>query len=67
MDSTLISIECIDEIADFAGRKAEVAAGDGSGDARRDRLAREPAPAREVSRGTRRGVASRASTTIACA
>ncbi|HMO47717.1 MAG TPA: phosphoserine phosphatase SerB [Rubrivivax sp.] len=26
MDSTLISIECIDEIADIAGRKAEVAA-----------------------------------------
>jgi phosphoserine phosphatase len=26
MDSTLICIECIDEIADFAGRKAEVAA-----------------------------------------
>lgn len=26
MDSTLISIECIDEVADFAGRKAEVAA-----------------------------------------
>jgi len=26
MDSTLISIECIDEIADYAGRKAEVAA-----------------------------------------
>lgn len=26
MDSTLISIECIDEIADFAGHKAEVAA-----------------------------------------
>ncbi|HEX4330499.1 MAG TPA: phosphoserine phosphatase SerB [Usitatibacter sp.] len=26
MDSTLISIECIDEIAGFAGRKAEVAA-----------------------------------------
>ena len=26
MDSTLISIECIDEIADFAGRKTEVAA-----------------------------------------
>jgi phosphoserine phosphatase len=26
MDSTLISIECVDEIADFAGRKAEVAA-----------------------------------------
>jgi len=26
MDSTLISIECIDEIADFAGRKDEVAA-----------------------------------------
>ena len=26
MDSTLISIECIDEIADAAGRKAEVAA-----------------------------------------
>jgi len=26
MDSTLINIECIDEIADFAGRKAEVAA-----------------------------------------
>src|SRR5512140_7008 len=26
MDSTLISIECIDEIADHAGRKAEVAA-----------------------------------------
>jgi len=26
MDSTLISIECIDEIADFAGRKQEVAA-----------------------------------------
>ena len=26
MDSTLISIECIDEIADFAGRKADVAA-----------------------------------------
>lgn len=26
MDSTLISIECIDEIADFAGKKAEVAA-----------------------------------------
>jgi len=26
MDSTLISIECIDELADFAGRKAEVAA-----------------------------------------
>ena len=25
MDSTLINIECIDEIADFAGRKAEVA------------------------------------------
>lgn len=25
MDSTLISIECIDEVADFAGRKAEVA------------------------------------------
>ena len=25
MDSTLIAIECIDEIADFAGRKAEVA------------------------------------------
>jgi phosphoserine phosphatase len=26
MDSTLINIECIDEVADFAGRKAEVAA-----------------------------------------
>jgi phosphoserine phosphatase len=26
MDSTLISIECIDEVADFAGKKAEVAA-----------------------------------------
>lgn len=26
MDSTLIAVECIDEIADFAGRKAEVAA-----------------------------------------
>jgi phosphoserine phosphatase len=26
MDSTLINIECIDEIADFAGRKAEVSA-----------------------------------------
>jgi phosphoserine phosphatase len=26
MDSTLIGIECIDEIADYAGRKAEVAA-----------------------------------------
>ncbi len=26
MDSTLITIECIDEIADFAGRRAEVAA-----------------------------------------
>ncbi len=26
MDSTLVTIECIDEIADFAGRKAEVAA-----------------------------------------
>jgi phosphoserine phosphatase len=26
MDSTLISIECVDEIADIAGRKAEVAA-----------------------------------------
>lgn len=26
MDSTLISIECIDEVADFAGKKSEVAA-----------------------------------------
>ncbi|MDH5325507.1 MAG: phosphoserine phosphatase SerB [Gammaproteobacteria bacterium] len=26
MDSTLISIECVDEIADFAGKKAQVAA-----------------------------------------
>jgi phosphoserine phosphatase len=26
VDSTLIAIECIDEIADLAGRKAEVAA-----------------------------------------
>src|SRR5206468_4360032 len=26
MDSTLIAIECVDEIADYAGRKAEVAA-----------------------------------------
>lgn len=26
MDSTLITIECVDEIADFAGRKSEVAA-----------------------------------------
>ena len=26
MDSTLISIECVDEIADYAGKKAEVAA-----------------------------------------
>jgi len=26
MDSTLITIECVDEIADFAGKKAEVAA-----------------------------------------
>ncbi len=26
MDSTLINIECIDELADFAGRKAEVSA-----------------------------------------
>ena len=26
MDSTLITIECIDELADFAGKKAEVAA-----------------------------------------
>ena len=26
MDSTLINIECIDEIADFAGCKAEVSA-----------------------------------------
>ncbi|HLS56335.1 MAG TPA: phosphoserine phosphatase SerB, partial [Zeimonas sp.] len=26
MDSTLITIECVDEIAEFAGRKAEVAA-----------------------------------------
>ncbi|MEN9539742.1 MAG: Phosphoserine phosphatase, partial [Pseudomonadota bacterium] len=25
MDSTLINIECVDEIADAAGRKAEVA------------------------------------------
>ncbi|HLS55688.1 MAG TPA: phosphoserine phosphatase SerB, partial [Zeimonas sp.] len=25
MDSTLITIECVDEIAEFAGRKAEVA------------------------------------------
>ena len=25
MDSTLITIECVDEIADYAGRKAEVA------------------------------------------
>ena len=26
MDSTLITIECLDELSDFAGRKAEVAA-----------------------------------------
>ena len=26
MDSTLINIECVDEIADLVGRKAEVAA-----------------------------------------
>ncbi|HWU84101.1 MAG TPA: phosphoserine phosphatase SerB, partial [Rhodocyclaceae bacterium] len=26
MDSTLITVECIDELADFAGKKAEVAA-----------------------------------------
>src|SRR6185312_7124882 len=26
MDSTLITIECIDELGDFAGRKAEIAA-----------------------------------------
>ena len=26
MDSTLIAIECVDEIADLAGKKAEVAA-----------------------------------------
>jgi len=36
MDSTLITIECVDEIADFAGRKAEVAAITGDAlDARR--------------------------------
>ena len=36
MDSTLITIECIDEIADYAGKKAEVVADYRSGDARRD-------------------------------
>ena len=30
MDSTLISIECVDEIADVVGRKAEVAARPGA-------------------------------------
>ncbi len=36
MDSTLITIECIDEIADYAGKKKEVAADHRSGDAGRD-------------------------------
>ena len=33
MDSTLITIECIDELGDFAGKKAEIAS-IGAGDAR---------------------------------
>ena len=47
MDSTLINIECVDEIADAADHKAEVAAITEADDARRDhRLQGEPAPAR---------------------
>ena len=38
MDSTLITIECIDEIADMLGIKPEVAAITAERDARRDRF-----------------------------
>lgn len=44
MDSTLINIECVDEIADAVGRKEEVAARSRSGHAQRDhRFQRQPA------------------------
>ncbi len=51
MDSTLINIECIDEIADAVGKKAEVAAITEATDARRDQgLQGKPAPPRGPAR-----------------
>jgi len=51
MDSTLITIECIDEIADIQGIKPQVAADHGERHARRDRVPRKPAPAPRAAEG----------------
>jgi phosphoserine phosphatase len=59
MDSTLINIECVDEIADMAGRKAEVARDHRSRDARRDRrLQGQPAAPRGAARRRQRNGAA---------
>ena len=55
MDSTLITIECIDEIAARARDQAEGRRDHRRRDARRDRLRREPHPARRAARGAAGG------------
>ena len=67
MDSTIIGVECIDELADFAGVKTEVAAITERADARRARLrGRADRPCR-AAEGPARGGARSAATTSASA
>ena len=48
MDSTLITIECIDELGDLAGQESRDRRDHRAGDARRDRVPREPAAPRSA-------------------
>ena len=50
MDSTLITIECIDELAALRGHRRRGRRDHGCRDARRDRLSREPPAARCIAR-----------------
>ena len=53
MDSTMIEQECIDELADAIGIKAEIAAITERGDARRTRFRAGAADARRPAQGAR--------------
>jgi phosphoserine phosphatase len=60
MDSTLITIECIDEIADMIGIKPQVANDHRCRNARRNRFSRESdAPCRVARRACRERAAAR--------
>ncbi len=54
MDSTMIACECIDELADYAGLKAEVAAITEAADARRAGFCRRPEGPRRAAEGPAR-------------